>query len=150
MTEPGWTVVALLAGGVFTGAICLFGWERVWLWRRMTADQYVVDFRRSLRRADPAMPILLIVSAIGSIGLAGESSGTTQTLLWTALACQLVILVGSAALAEPINSRFRRLPEGVAPPGVERLRTSWRRLHLVRTALALVAFTCTVVAVAQT
>jgi hypothetical protein len=150
MTAELWTVLVLLPGGIFTGAISLLAWERVWLWRRMTIEQYAVDFRRLLRRADPTMPILLFISGIGAIGLAAESEGTKQTLLWAAAACQLVIMVGSAALAEPVNSKFRRVPEGVVPAGAEALRTRWRRLHLARAALTLGAFTCMVVAVAQT
>jgi Domain of unknown function (DUF1772) len=144
-----WTVALLLSGGIFTGAIALFAWERVWLWRRMAVDQFVVDFQRSLRRADPAMPILLVISIVGAIGLASQSHGTKQMLLVAAILCQLVILVGSVALAEPINSQFRRRSEGVAPPAVEALRRRWRRLHLARTALALAAFACVAWAVAQ-
>ncbi|MGH2985992.1 MAG: anthrone oxygenase family protein [Solirubrobacterales bacterium] len=149
MSSQAWTIVTVVAGGVFTGAISLFSTERVWLWRRMPLDQYVVDFRRSLKRADPAMPILLVTTAVGAIGLASESDGAKQALLLVAIACQLIILIGSVALAEPINSQFRRRPEGVAPPGVEALRRRWRRLHLVRTALALAAFGCIAGAVAQ-
>lgn len=145
----GWTVVTVLAAGVFTGAISLFAWERVWLWRRMPVDEFVVDFRRSLRHADPAMPILLVIAGTGAIGLASESSGTKQTLLFVAIACQLIILVGSVVLAEPINSQFRRRPEGVAPPSVEALRRRWRHLHLARTGLALAAFACIAAAVAE-
>jgi Domain of unknown function (DUF1772) len=149
LSAQGWTVVTLLAGGVFTGAISLFAWERVWLWRRMTLDQFAVDFRRSLRRADPAMPILLAMSAIGAIGLATKSGGGELTLLLVAIGCQLAIMVGSLALAEPINSRFRRLPEGVIPPGAEALRRRWRRIHLARATLALAAFACIVLAVSM-
>lgn len=149
MSAPAWTVVTLLAGGIFTGAISLLAWERVWLWRRMPIEAYAVDFRRSLKRSDPAMPILLIVSAIGAAGLAWQSEDTTQTLLLAGLTTQLLVFVGSLVLAEPINSRFRRLPEGEVPADAGRLRTRWRRLHLGRAALALFAFVCIVGAVAQ-
>lgn len=150
MNAQLWTVAALLPGGVFTGAITLLAWERVWLWRRMTIDQYVVDFRRSLRLLDPTMPILLVITGIGTVGLATQSSGTKQTLLVTAIACQLAILIGSLVLAEPINFAFRRQPEGMAPPRVETLRRRWRRLHLARTAVALTAYLCIVSAATQT
>jgi Domain of unknown function (DUF1772) len=50
-------------------------------------------------------------------------------------------------LAEPINSQFRRRPEGSVPPDAERLRRVWRRFHLVRTAIAVAAFTLLVTAV---
>jgi len=46
------------------------------------------------------------------------------------------ILVSSIVIAEPINSEFRRRPEGSVPPDAERLRRLWRRFHLVRAALA--------------
>jgi hypothetical protein len=58
-----------------------------------------------------------------------------------------VILASSLVVAEPINSRFRRLPEGVAPPDADVLRRRWRRSHLARTALAVGAFASFVVAV---
>jgi hypothetical protein len=58
-----------------------------------------------------------------------------------------VILVSSIILAEPINSQFRRLPEGTVPPDAEHLRRRWRRFHLVRTALAVAAFALLVTAV---
>lgn len=148
MSTQSWTIVTLLAGGVFTGALSLLGWERVWLWREMTIDQFVVDFRRSLKRTDPAMPILGAITGVGSIGLASQAGGVRLALLLSAITCQLMILIGSVAVAEPINSQFRKRPEGMAPPGVEALRGRWRRLHLARSALALAAYTCIVVAVA--
>lgn len=44
--------------GLFSGGILIVAVERLNLWRRMPVDQYVVDFRRSLYRLDPLMPIL--------------------------------------------------------------------------------------------
>jgi hypothetical protein len=61
-----------------------------------------------------------------------------------------VILVSSILLAEPINSQFRRRPEGVVPPDAEPLRRFWRRFHLVRTALAVAAFAALITAVFYT
>jgi hypothetical protein len=40
-------------------------WERVWIWRRLELLAYAVDFRRSLRKADPALPILLVICGTG-------------------------------------------------------------------------------------
>jgi hypothetical protein len=59
----------------------------------------------------------------------------------------LDLAVGSIVVAEPINSRFRRLPEGVVPPQAERLQRRWRRFHLVRTALGVAALACLITAV---
>ena len=109
--------VMLAFGGLYSGAILIYAVDRVHLWRRMPVDQYVVDFRRSLYRADPLIPIMGILSMVASI-----------------------------TLAEPMNSRFRRLPEGQAPDRVERLRIAWCRFHLARTVVALGALACLVAA----
>jgi hypothetical protein len=52
----------------------------------------------------------------------------------------VLVIIGSIAIAEPINSRFRRLPEGVAPSQAEGDRTAWRRFHIIRIVAALAAF----------
>jgi hypothetical protein len=143
------TVIMLGAGGVFTGAVVWYAWERVWIWRRLSLDAYAVDFRRSVRKADPALPILLVVCAAGAGAFASETDGAARALSVAGIALLAVILVSSIVLAEPINSQFRRLPEGTVPPDAERLRRRWRRFHLVRTALAVSAFALLVNAVAS-
>jgi anthrone oxygenase-like protein len=57
-------------------------------------------------------------------------------------------MVGSLIVAEPINSRFRRLPEGKPPDRADQLRVTWRRFHAARTLLALAAFACLTAAAA--
>jgi hypothetical protein len=141
------TIVMLATGGVFTGAVVWYAWERVWIWRRLTLTAYAVDFRRSLRKADPAQPILLVASATAAAAFAAYTEGAGRAFALAGIAVLAVILVGSIILAEPINSQFRRRPEGDVPPGAEGLRTRWRRFHLVRTALAVTAFALLVTAV---
>jgi uncharacterized membrane protein len=140
------TLVMLGAGGLFTGGVVWYAWERVWIWRRLPLAAYAIDFRRSLRKADPALPILLVVSAVGAGAFASLTDGAGRTLALAGIALLAVILVSSLILAEPINSQFRRLPEGTVPPDAERLRRRWRRFHLVRTALAVAAFASLVTA----
>jgi hypothetical protein len=141
------TIVMLAAGGVFTGGVVWYAWERVWIWRRLALIEYAVDFRRSVRKADPALPILLVTcgGAAGSFALLTESAA--RTLAISGIALLAVVLVGSIILAEPINSQFRRRAEGVIPPDAERLRRRWRRFHLLRTALVVAAFALLVTAV---
>jgi Domain of unknown function (DUF1772) len=141
------TLVMLGAGGLFTGGVVWYAWERVWIWRRLPLAAYAVDFRRSVRKADPALPILLVVSAVGAGAFASLTDGAGRTLALAGIALLAVILVSSIIVAEPINSQFRRLPEGTVPPDAEALRRRWRRFHLVRTALAVAAFTALVTAV---
>jgi Domain of unknown function (DUF1772) len=143
MTIPhlgAWLMVT--CGGLFGGAILFVAVERTNLWRRMTVEQYAVDFRRSLYRLDPLIPILGTLSAIGAVVFAVNTDGRAATLAWTAVALIGLIIVASIVIAEPMNSKFRRLPEGQAPEGAEQLRIVWRRFHLARTVVTLAALAC--------
>ena len=134
------------AGGLFTGGVVWYAWERVWIWRRLSLVEYAVDFRRSVRKADPALPILLVVTGAAAGAFAWLTGGTARSLALAGIGLLALILVSSIVLAEPINSQFRRRPEGVVPPDAERLRRVWRRFHLARTALAVSAFALLVTA----
>ena len=136
--------VMLAFGGLYGGAILIYAVDRVHVWRRMPVDQYVVDFRRSVFRADPLMPIMGILSELGAVVFALNSGNRAAVLAWTGFALIALIIVASIALAEPINSKFRRLPEGQAPDRVERLRSTWCRFHVARTVVALGALACLV------
>jgi drug/metabolite transporter (DMT)-like permease len=100
-----------------------------------------------VRRADPALPILLGTSAGGAVAFASLTEGAERLLALAGVVLLAMILVSSIVLAEPINSQFRRRPEGDVPPDAERLRRRWRRFHLVRTVFAVAAFTLFVTAV---
>jgi Domain of unknown function (DUF1772) len=141
------TIVMLGTGGLFTGGVVWYAWERVWIWRRLELVAYAVDFRRSLRKADPALPILLVICGAAAGAFASLTGGVARALAVGGVGLLAVILASSILLAEPINSQFRRRPEGVVPPDAERLRRSWRRFHLIRTALAIAAFASLVTAV---
>lgn len=132
----------LAFGGPYCGAILFYAVDRVNVWRRMPVDQYVVDFRRSLYRADPLVPIMGVVSALGAVVFAINSGGRAAVLAWFGFALIALIVVASITLAEPINSKFRRLPEGQAPDRVEHLRSTWCRFHWARTVVALGALAC--------
>jgi Anthrone oxygenase len=134
------TIVMLATGGLFTGGLVWYAWERVWIWRRLPLPVYAVDFRRSLRKADPALPILLVICSTAAGVFAWQTNGAARVLAIVGIGLLAVILVSSIVLAEPINSQFRRRPEGVVPPDAARLRRVWRHFHLFRTALAVAAF----------
>ena len=138
--------VMLAFGGLYSGAILIYAVDRVHVWRQMPVDQYVVDFRRSLFRADPLIPIMGILCELGAVVFALNSTGRAAVLAWTGFALIALIMVASITLAEPINSKFRRLPEGQAPDRAEQLRISWCRFHRARTVVALGALACLVAA----
>jgi Domain of unknown function (DUF1772) len=142
-----WTIVMLSTGGLFAGGLVWYAWERVWIWRRLAFGEFAVDFRRSVRKADPAMPILLVICAAAAGVFASLAEGGARMFALAGIGLLAVILVGSIVVAEPINSQFRRLPEGVVPPQAERLRRRWRRFHLIRTGLGIAALACLITAV---
>ena len=135
-----WTMIFF--GGLFAGGILLVAVERTNLWRRMPVDQYAVDFRRSVLRIDPMLPIFGAVTAAGAAVFALHSQGDAQKLAWVVFALLLVIILASVIIAEPMNSRFRRLPEGEVPPGAAGIRDRWRAFHTARTVLALAVLAC--------
>ena len=134
--------VMLAFGGLYSGAILIYAVDRVHVWRRMPIEQYVVDFRRSLFRADPLIPIMGILSELGTAVFASNSGHRAAVLAWIGFALIALIIVASITLAEPMNSKFRRLPEGQAPDRVEHLRIAWCKFHWARTVVALGALTC--------
>ena len=114
--------VMLAFGGLFSGSILIYAVDRVHVWRQMPID------------------------ALGAVVFALNSTGRATVLAWTGFALIALIMVASITLAEPMNSKFRRLPEGRAPDGVEQLRIAWCRFHRVRTVVALGALACLVAA----
>jgi drug/metabolite transporter (DMT)-like permease len=142
-----WAILMLSAGALFTGGLAWYAWERVWIWRRLDLRAFAVDFRRSVRKADPTMPILLVICGAAAGMFASVAGGRSRTLALAAIGLLAVILLGSIVIAEPINSQFRRRAEGVIPPEAEQLRSRWRRFHLARTYLGLAALVCLITAV---
>jgi uncharacterized membrane protein len=135
-----WTMLVFC--GLWTGGIMIFAVERTNLWRRMPIDQYAVDFRRSLFRVDPLMPILGIITAVAAAVFASKCGHSARILAWMGVILDALVIVISITIAEPINSKFRRLPEGQAPEMAEHYRVVWRRFHAWRTVVALGAFGC--------
>jgi hypothetical protein len=83
--------LALFFGGLWAGGILIFAVERTNLWQRMPIDQYAVDFRRSLLRADPMMPIFAVLTGIASTVFAILlDGGAERALAWSGMG--LVVL----------------------------------------------------------
>ena len=128
--------------GLWSGGVLVFAVERTNIWQRMTIEQYAIDFRRSLLRADPMMPILVLTASAAATFFAIKSTGSAAVLAWTGLGFMALVVVASITIAEPINSKFRRLPEGQVPDRADYYRTFWRRFHAARNVAALAALAC--------
>jgi hypothetical protein len=140
--------VTMFAGGIWLGVIVAIAVERTSVWKRMPLDQYVVDFRRSVRRVDPMQPILSVVTALGALLLALNATGLSRGLAWAGFGLVVVVIVSSVLIGEPINTKFRRREEGDAPVGAALLRDRWIRFHWIRTYVAIASFLALVSATA--
>src|SRR5258708_4774218 len=117
----------LVPGAIWAGVIVTYAVERTNLWGRMAVGQYVVDFRRSVYRVDPMQPILGVICAVGAVVFALKADGTARALAVAAVAQLAFVVIWSTALMEPLNSKFRRLPEGSQPDDADQIRNLWRR-----------------------
>lgn len=142
-------VLMVVCIGLWAGGILVIAVDRTHVWALMGIRDYAVDFRRSVRRLDPMMPILGVVGGLSAIGFAVASQGGgVQFLAWLGAGLALLAIVASIVIAEPINSRFRRLPEGTPPPQPEQDRVTWRRFHWVRAVVAVASFVALAAALA--
>jgi hypothetical protein len=76
-----------------------------------------------------------------------DVGGATESLTWVGVGLVVAAVIWSVILMEPLNSKFRKLPEGTAPEGLDAIRELWRRRHLARTLVAVCAICCFAVAV---
>lgn len=135
--------------GLWAGGILVIAVDRTHVWSLMGVQDYAVDFRRSVRRLDPMMPILGAVGGLSAIGFAvAAPDGGVRLFAWVGAGLALLAIVASIVIAEPINSRYRRLPEGTPPPRPEQDRATWRRFHRLRAVVAVAAFVALAAAVA--
>jgi NAD(P)-dependent dehydrogenase (short-subunit alcohol dehydrogenase family) len=91
-------IMMLGAGGLVTGGMVRYAWERIWIWRRLNLHEYAVDFRRSVRKADPAMPILLVICEAAAGGFAAATEGAAPTLAFASKAHECVAKAGVGML----------------------------------------------------
>jgi len=137
----------LILDAIFTGVLCAFSVERVWIWNELDLKSYAVDFRRSMRRADIMQPALLILTIVLASVYASRVSHSARTETFVALGFLVLILIVSTAVLVPMQKKFRDRPEGEVPQDAETIRRRWRVGHLFRTGFGLAALVLLVHAV---
>ena len=88
------------------------------------------------------MPILGVMAVAGATFFALNRIGAATTLAWTGIGVIVLGVIASIIIAEPINAKFRRLPEGQVPERADHYRTLWRRFHAARNLASLAALAC--------
>lgn len=140
-----WAVAMLVSGGLFAGGVTLIAWERPPAWREADIPEFRAMFAYTLRRVDRVQPALAVLGLISTVGYSLSAAGHARVLAATAAIGFLSVLVGSGAWLVPIQ---RRLMTGQSDRSADvlRFRATWIRGHLIRTLIALAAFTLAVVA----
>lgn len=133
-------VAALLGGGITAGVLFAVALSVVPALFAMDTGTYVYAHRLLGRNWDPTMPVIVLSSALANGALAVLTDGTARILF----ALAAVLLVGVSAVSHlcnvPINRRVKAVTDPTTlPADWQDPRPLWRRWHLLRTTLAVLA-----------
>jgi hypothetical protein len=129
----------LIAGGLFAGGTATFAWSRVPIWRRMPVQQFIGDFKETLRRTDKVQPALLVAAIVSATGFALTADGPARMLALVGAAGFIVTLAASIAILVPLQRRIVATPPAEVK-AIDEMRARWFRGHLGRSTLAASAF----------
>jgi Domain of unknown function (DUF1772) len=129
----------LIAGGLFAGGTATFAWSRVPIWRRMPVQQFIGDFKETLRRTDKVQPALLVAAIVSATGFALTADGPARMLALVGAAGFIATLAASIAILVPLQRRIVATPPAEVK-AIDEMRARWFRGHLGRSTLAASAF----------
>jgi uncharacterized membrane protein len=134
------SVLVLVGSGTVAGVLFAVAISTVPALAVMTPDRFVYTHTLLGRNWDPTMPLVVLGSAVLDIVLAVLAPGAAaRTLTITAA----VLLAGVSAVSHlgnvPINRQVHRTDPDAIPAGWQDPRPVWRRWHLLRTVLAMLA-----------
>ena len=131
--------VAVLAGsGVVAGVLFAVALSVLPALIAMPADRYVYAHQLIGRRWDPTMPIIVLSSTAIDVVLAFLAD-SRNVLFVVGAVLLLAVSVVSHFCNVPINRVVKKLDPESIPEGWRDPRPLWRRFHLLRTTLALLA-----------
>ncbi|MET0425262.1 MAG: DUF1772 domain-containing protein [Actinoplanes sp.] len=132
-------VLALVGSGLVAGVLFAVALSVLPGLFAMPPGRYVYAQRLIGRNWDPTMPIVVLTSVALDIGLAVATGGSQRRLF----ALCAVLLVGVSVVSHfcnvPINRRVKSLDPDRMPADWQDPRPVWRRWHLLRTVLAVLA-----------
>ncbi|MGC5021036.1 DUF1772 domain-containing protein [Micromonospora sp. DT47] len=142
------SVLVLLGSGTVAGVLFAVALSTVPALAAMSPGRYVATHTLLGRNWDPTMPIIVLTSTLLNVWLAVVVPGAAaRALVVTASVALLGVSVVSHFRNVPINRRVHRTDPEAIPADWSDPRPVWRRWHLLRTALALLALTADSVAV---
>jgi uncharacterized membrane protein len=106
----------------------------------MPTDRYVYAHKLIGRHWDPTMPVIVLCSTLVDLVLAFLApAGRVRVLFAVAAVLLLGVSIVSHYCNVPINRRVKAVDPETIPPDWRDPRPLWRRWHLLRTALAILA-----------
>ena len=138
-------VLVLLGSGIVAGVLFAVALSVLPAMAAMPADRYVYTHQLLGRNWDPTMPVVVLTSTVVDVLLAVFAE--PRALFAAAAVLLLAVSVVSHFCNVPINRRVKSLDPAGIPADWSDPRPLWRRWHLLRTALAVVALVLNAVAV---
>lgn len=141
-----WTLLMLVSGGLFSGGVAVFAWERVPAWRRMPLARFRPDFATAIAKADRVQPALLVATIGATVGFAFTATGPSQALALIGAVGFILTLVGSVAVLVPLQRRI--IADSEQRLDLEAMRGRWVLGHLGRTVVGVTSFVLVAIAAA--
>ncbi len=133
-------MLVVLGSGAAAGVLLAVAVSMVPALDAMTPDRYVYTHTLLGRNWDPMMPLIVVGSTMLDIALAVlTSSAAARSLLIVAAVCLVAVSTVSHLCNVPINKRVHSIDPAAIPAMWQDPRSEWRRWHLLRTGIALVA-----------
>ncbi|MEV2255289.1 DUF1772 domain-containing protein [Streptomyces sp. NPDC050147] len=137
-------ITALVGSGVTAGVLFAVALSVLPALLAMETGTYVYAHKLLGRNWDPTMPVIVLSSTLVEAVLAVVSDGSARVLFVVGA----VLLLGVSAVSHlcnvPINRRVKSVDDPQhLPANWEDPRPLWRRWHLLRTALAVLALAVT-------
>jgi uncharacterized membrane protein len=142
-------VAAVMASGVVAGVLFAVALSTVPALIAMPPAQYVYTHKLLGRNWDPTMPVIVLSATALDVVLAVLAASSPVTVLFAVGAALLVsVSVVSHWCNVPINKQLRELHPDRMPTDWQDPRPVWRRWHLLRSALAVLALAVNASAIA--
>jgi|SRR5690349_2318666 uncharacterized membrane protein len=148
MLQQSLGVLVLVGSGLVAGVLFAVALSVLPGLFAMPPDRYVYAHRLLGRNWDPTMPVVVLTSTVLDIVLAVVSGGAARQLF---AGCAL-LLVGVSVVSHfcnvPLNRQVKALDPDRMPGDWQDPRPLWRRWHLLRTGLAVLALLGNAIALA--
>ncbi|WP_238014780.1 DUF1772 domain-containing protein [Dactylosporangium sp. AC04546] len=134
------TVAIVVGSGITAGVLCCVALSLVPAFAALPPGEYVRAHRLFGRYFDRVMPPLVVATTVvAAVTAALRWGGPTGSAAAACAGCLFGVSLVSQFGNVPINRRVKRLDPGAITAAWRDERPAWRRWHLARTGLSLLA-----------